>query len=103
MNNIAAKLRERHWRAGTETNDEARVRRQREREEGAAEIERLTAENEKLRAALEPFANMGKAMMGRKHHNEAVVQYELAPTIKVFHLVRAHEARAATPQETRDE
>lgn len=48
MNNIAAKLRERHWRAGTETNDEARVRRQREREEGAAEIERLTARVEDL-------------------------------------------------------
>ena len=53
MNNIAAKLRERHWRAGTETNDEARVRRQREREEGAAEIERLTAENERLRKELD--------------------------------------------------
>ena len=68
-----------------------------------AEVEKLRAEVEKLRAALEPFADMGKAMMGRKHPNEAVVQYALAPTIKVFHLVRAHEARAATPQETRDE
>ena len=32
-------------------------------------------------------------------NNEAVVQYDLAPTIKVFHLVRAHEARAAITQE----
>lgn len=52
-------------------------------------------ENEKLRAALKPFADMGKAMMGRKHHNEAVVQYALAPTIFVHHLVSAHEVRAA--------
>ena len=62
----------------------------------------LHEKNEKLRAALEPFADMGRAMMGRKHPNEAVVQYDLAPTIKVFHLVRAHEARAAitpTPME----
>ena len=71
----------------------------REYEALRAEVEKLRAEVEKLRAALEPFANMGKAMMGRKHHNEAVVQYELAPTIKVFHLVAAHETRAATPQE----
>ena len=68
-----------------------------------AENERLTAEVEKLRAALEPFADMGKAMMGRKHPNEAVVQYALAPTIKVFHLVAAHEARDAITQEARDE
>ena len=65
-----------------------------------AEVEKLRAEVEKLRAALEPFADMGKAMMGRKHHNEAVVQYDLAPTIKVFHLVRAHETRSAITQET---
>ena len=60
-----------------------------------ADVEKLRAEVEKLRAALEPFADMGRAMMGRKHPNEAVVQYALAPTIKVFHLVAAHEARAA--------
>lgn len=63
------------------------------------EIATLRAENEKLRVALEPFADMGKAMMGRRHHNEAVVQYAMAPTIKVFHLVAAHEARAAITQE----
>lgn len=60
-----------------------------------AHITLQDAENAKLRAALEPFADMGRAMMGRKHPNEAVVQYALAPTIKVFHLVAAHEARAA--------
>jgi hypothetical protein len=60
-----------------------------------AENEKLRAEVEKLRAALEPFADMGRAMMGRKHPSEAVVQYALALTIKVFHLVAAHEARAA--------
>lgn len=58
-------------------------------------ITTLRAENERLRAALKPFADMGKAMMGRKHHNEAVVQYALAPTIFVHHLVSAHEVRAA--------
>ena len=68
-----------------------------------AGVARLTAEVEKLRAALEPFADMGRAMMGRKHPNEAVVQYALVPTIKVFHLVRAHEARAAITQEKRDD
>lgn len=67
-----------------------------------ADIVVQRAENEKLRAALEPFADMGKAMMGRKHPNEAVVQYALAPTIKVFHLVAAHEARAAITQEKRE-
>ena len=73
----------------------------------AAKVESLlwgtAKEREKLRAAVEPFADMGKAMMGRKHPNEAVVQYALAPTIKVFHLVAAHEARAAITQEMRDE
>ena len=63
----------------------------------------LTARVKELEGALEPFADMGRAMMGRKHPNEAVVQYALAPTIKVFHLVAAHEARAAITQETRDE
>lgn len=53
MSEIVKKLRERHWRAGGESNDEANARRQREREEGADEIERLTAENERLRAALQ--------------------------------------------------
>jgi hypothetical protein len=66
------------------------------------EYEALRAENEKLRAALEPFADMGKAMMGRKHPNEAVVQYALAPTIKVYHFVAAHEARAAITQGERE-
>lgn len=77
----------------------------REYEAFRAEVEKLRAEVEKLRAALEPFADMGRAMMGRKHPNEAVVQYALAPTIKVFHLVAAHEARAAitpTPMEKHD-
>lgn len=63
--------------------------------DAVTEITALRAEVERLWAALEPFGDMGKAMMGRKHPNEAVVQYALAPTIKVCHLVAAHEARAA--------
>jgi hypothetical protein len=47
-NPIAAKLRERPYRLAKETEDEAAVRRMREREEGATEIERLTAYTERL-------------------------------------------------------
>lgn len=60
-----------------------------------AENAKLRAENAKLRAALEPFAEMGRVMMGRRHHMEAVIQYGLARTVKVHHLIAAHEARAA--------
>lgn len=67
MNNIAAKLREVHWRAGWETDDGARVRRQREREEGADEIERLSAEVEKLRAALEEIDSISVHSGGDIH------------------------------------
>lgn len=68
-----------------------------------ARITALRAEVERLRAALEPFADMGRAMMGRKHHNEAVVQYALAPTIFVFHLVAAHTAIAQPATDTQKE
>jgi predicted RNase H-like nuclease (RuvC/YqgF family) len=42
MTNIVEKLRERPHRLMSETDEECKARRQREREEGAAEIERLT-------------------------------------------------------------
>lgn len=41
MSDIVERLRETYWRAASETNDEAKVRRQRERDEAASEIERL--------------------------------------------------------------
>lgn len=40
---IVDKLREKPYRRATETDDAAKIRRQREREEGADEIERLRA------------------------------------------------------------
>jgi F0F1-type ATP synthase membrane subunit b/b' len=50
MSDIVERLRERPSRHAAETEDQAKERRQREREEGAAEIERL-------RAALEDVAS----------------------------------------------
>lgn len=52
----------------------------------------LRARIKQLEAALRPFADMGRAMMGRRHHNEAVVQYSLAPSIMVHHLTAAYAA-----------
>ena len=90
MSNIAAKLRERHWRAGTETNDEARVRRQREREEGAAEIERLTARVEELEKVLSDGVFVLDDLTASRVDDEV-----LTSVIDEF--------RAAITQETRDE
>ena len=53
---IVERLRERPSRHAAETEDQAKARRQREREEGADTIATLSATNERLRAALEPFA-----------------------------------------------
>jgi hypothetical protein len=63
--------------------------------EASQDMIKAAAEIEQLRAALEPFAEMGRVMMGRRHHMEAVIQYGLARTVKVHHLIAAHEARAA--------
>lgn len=49
MSDIVEKLRERPWRHGGETEIGAKERRQREREEAADEITRLTEEVERLR------------------------------------------------------
>jgi len=41
MTDIVDRLRERYYRRASESNDEARIRRQRERDDAADEIERL--------------------------------------------------------------
>lgn len=49
---IVKTLREKPYRRAAETEDEAKLRRQREREEGADEIERLRARVNELELAL---------------------------------------------------
>ena len=52
MSDLVKRLRERPWRGGGESNDDAAIRRQKEREAGADLIEPQTARIAELEAAL---------------------------------------------------
>jgi hypothetical protein len=52
MSDLVKQLRERFWRRGGESNDDAAIRRQKERAAGADLIEAQAAEITRLRAAL---------------------------------------------------
>ena len=58
MSDIVERLRERPSRYASETEEQAKERRQREREKGADTITTLRADNERLRAALQHISNL---------------------------------------------
>lgn len=67
MSDIVERLRERPCRYANETEDQAKERRQREREEGANEIDRLRAE---VKAALD----LAERHMEEKHRLRAALR-----------------------------
>lgn len=74
MSDIVERLRERPCRYASETEDQAKERRQNERCEAAAEIERLRAALDSTDAAKTLWENKAKQHLSRIEHLEAALR-----------------------------
>lgn len=93
---VVSKLREKPFRRAFETEDQAKIRRQAEREVGANAIEHLRIENAKLREQLDraetEIVSTGLALNGLREVNEGLTQHLGVAKNALEEIVRIRDA-----------